>query len=67
MQLTYDRGIVDRIIESGGIPRGLPFHELEEPCVVQVVRYDWEPEPIYAVIFEGDEKPLAGEIVWVAE
>lgn len=36
MMLTYDRGIVDRIIER----RGLPFDENAEPCVLQVVVYD---------------------------
>jgi hypothetical protein len=66
MMLTYDRGIVDRIIER----RGLPFDENAEPCVVQVVQLDYryaEGKPWYGVIFEGEDESETGVIVWAAE
>lgn len=67
MELTYDRGIVDRIIER----RGLPFDENQEPRVIQVVEYltraSHRRKPLYVVIFEGESEPDYGEVVWSAE
>jgi hypothetical protein len=63
MTLTDDRGIVERIIESNGVP-----FAREAPCVVQVVEYrDAQDKPIYGVIFEGEDEPDTGVIVWTAE
>lgn len=72
MELTYDRGIVDRIIESNGVPSsGLPFDENQEPRVIQVVEYltraSHRRKPLYVVIFEGESEPDYGEVVWSAE